>query len=136
MLHMTKTIPPPAKTPRISVPVSQEAREAFERLAKAGNMSTGAAIASWLDDTVEGVEYLASTLERARKAPKAVMREMHSYAQGLADETGDMLKKISEKGKSDRAASKAQPLQPGASSIPPSCNTGGKLATKRTGKPL
>lgn len=132
---MTKTLSPPTKTPRISVPVSPEAREAFERLAKAGNMSTGAAIASWLDDTVEGVQYLASTLERARKAPKAVMREMHSYALGLVDETSDMLNKMKEMGKRDRAASKAEPLQPGALRSPPPCNTGGKLATKRPGKP-
>ena len=127
VLHMDKELSPPTKPPRVSVPVTEEVLLVFQRLAKAGNMSTGRAIAEWLGDTVEAAEYMASTMERARAAPKMVMREMHAYALGLADETGDMLRKISKKVESDRASGRAGVSDAGADGIPPSCNTGGKL---------
>lgn len=107
MHHMTKTLSPPSKPPRISVPVTEEVLQVFQRLAKAGNMSTGRAIAEWLGDTVEAAEYLTATLERARETPKAVIREMHAYALGLADETGDLMRTIAKKGKEERAARSA-----------------------------
>lgn len=107
MLHMDKNITPPSKPPRVSVPLTDEVLQVFQRLAKAGNMSTGRAIAEWLGDTVEAAEYMAATMERARAAPKVVMREMHAYALGLADETGDLIRTISKKGKEDRAARSA-----------------------------
>lgn len=124
---MDKNISTPTKPPRISVPVTEEVRAVFERLAKAGNMSTGRAVAEWLADTVEAADYMASTMERARAAPKMVMREMHAYALGLADETGDMLRQIAKKGEADRAGGRAGVSDAGADGIPPSCNTGGKL---------
>jgi len=112
----------------VSVPVSAEVLETFKRLGKAGNMSTGAAIADWLADTMEAAEFMASKMEQARAAPKAVMREMHAYALGLADETGDMMRKLTEKGAADRAsASKRSAAMPVEAPNPPSCNTGGKL---------
>ena len=117
----------PLQNRRVSVPVTEEVLEVFQRLAKAGNMSTGRAIAEWLGDTVEAAEYMASTMERARAAPKMVMREMHAYALGLADETGDMLRQIAKKGEADRAGGRAGVSDAGADGIPPSCNTGGKL---------
>ena len=48
LLHMDKQLSPPTKPPRVSVPVTEEVLEVFQRLAKAGNMSTGRAIASGL----------------------------------------------------------------------------------------
>ena len=134
LLHMDKELSPPTKPPRVSVPVTEEVLVVFQRLAKAGNMSTGRAIAEWLGDTVEAAEYMASTMGRARAAPKMVMREMHAYALGLADETGDMIRKISKKGEADRASGRAVAPDAGANGIPPSCNTGGKLP-KNTTKP-
>lgn len=128
MLHMTKTLSPPSKPPRVSVPVTAEVLQAFERLAKAGNMSTGRAIAEWLGDTIEAAEFMATKMEQARSAPKVVMRELHAYALGMADETGALMRQLAEKGKADRAASGAKPPQLVAEpSSPPSCNTGGKL---------
>lgn len=137
LLHMNKTIPPPTKPPRVSVPVSEDVLVVFQRLAKVGNMSTGRAMAEWLADTVEAAEFMASTMERARQAPKQVIREMHSYALGLADETGELMKKIRAKGEADRAgarASEAPGNGPDGLPIPPSCNTGGKLPKYRGGK--
>ena len=124
---MDKINPPPTKPPRVSVPVSGEVLQVFQRLAKAGNTSTGKAMAEWLADTVEAAEYMATTLERARSAPKMVMREMHAYALGLADETGDLIRQISKKGEIARASGRAGASDAGAGDIPPSCNTGGKL---------
>lgn len=134
MLHMDKTLSPPTKPPRVSVPVSGEVLDVFQRLAKAGNMSTGKAMAEWLSDTVEAAEFMAAKMEQARAAPKVVMREMHAYALGLADETGELMRTIAKKGSDDRKASAAQVRKRSASvsgdglhSIPPSCNTGGKV---------
>lgn len=108
----------------------------FQRLGKAGNMSTGGAIAEWLRDTVEAAEFMAQKMEQARAAPKVVMREMHAYALGLADETGALMRQIAEKGAADRAAS-GKPCAPpplNEAPSPPSCNTGGKFTTGRKTK--
>ena len=127
----------PCKTSsRVSVPVTDEVLQVFQRLAKAGNMSTGRAIAEWLSDTVEAAEFMAATIERARAAPKVVMREMHAYALGLADETGDLIRQISKKGEADRQRARASgALRADAADdqFPPLCNTGGKLP-KRAAK--
>jgi phytoene/squalene synthetase len=132
---MTKTPSPPTRPPRVSVPVSNEVLVTFQRLAKAGNMSTGAAIAEWLADTAEAAEFMASKMEQAKAAPKAVMREMHAYALGLADETGEMMRKITEKGAADRAsASKRSAATTVEAPNPPPCNTGGKVSKTSTPK--
>ena len=130
MRHMTKTLSPPTKPPRVSVPLDSETLAVFQRLGKAGNMSTGGAIAEWLRDTVEAAEFMAQKMEAARAAPKVVMREMHAYAMALADETGTLMRQIAEKGKAERAErASAAAAGPSASTTPPSCNTGGKLPT-------
>lgn len=132
---MDKILSPPTKPPRVSVPVTAEVLQVFERLAKAGNMSTGRAMAEWLGDTVEAAEYMATTMERARAAPKVVMREMHAYALGLADETGELMRQIAKKGDAGRAGVGASSRRASVRPVgtPPSCNTGGKL-TKNADK--
>jgi hypothetical protein len=138
MLYMDKNIPPPSKPPRVSVPVSAEVLEVFQRLAKAGNMSTGKAMAEWLSDTVEAAEFMAATMEKARAAPKVVMREMHAYALGLVDETGDLIRQISRKGELERAKANAVARKRSAGGgvglseplTPPVSNTGGKVPEK------
>lgn len=96
-------------------------------------MSTGRAMADWLADTVDAAEFMAEKMEQARAAPKVVMAEMHAYALGLADETGDLLRRVREKGNADKARTPGQ-ADAGtsvrawaASKVPPSCNTGGKV---------
>ena len=126
---MTKTLHPPTRPPRVSVPVTSDVLDAFERLAAAGNMSTGKAIASWLEDTLDAAKYVALTMEKARAAPKIVAREMHAYALGLSDETGQLLRDIAAKGKVDRAAvgMRKRPGSGAGYPSPPSSNTGGKV---------
>ena len=133
---MSKIISPPplSKPPRVSVPVSAEVLAIFERLAKASNMSTGRAMAEWLSDTVEAAELMASTMERARAAPKIVTAELHAMMLGMADQTKELSDKYAKyKGSiddrsSDHAAQRAAPAARGAAgeADPPSSNTGGK----------
>lgn len=137
MQHMDKQhYPPTTKPPRVSVPLSDDVLKVFQRLAKAGNMSTGRAIAEWLADTVEAAEFMAETMERARAAPKMVMREMHAYALGLADETGELMRKLAEKGRADRSGAQESGAlrERQGGPFPPSCNTGGKVPEDKGGK--
>lgn len=134
MLHMDKKLSPPSKPPRVSVPLDAEVLEVFQRFAKAANMSTGRAIGEWLADTVEAAEVLTLSMERAKAAPKLVLREMHSYAQALADETTELIRTVQKKGRDDAKAATSSARKrsaggagSGLDSGPPSCNTGGKV---------
>jgi hypothetical protein len=146
MPHMAKTLSPPSKPPRVSVPISGDTLEVFKRLAKASNQSTGTAIAEWLSDTVEAAELMASTMERARAAPKIVTAELHAMMLGMAEQTKELQAKYSKfKGPMLSGGTDRVPGQAGAGtsarsvphpSAPPSCNTGGKVTQKPKGKPL
>jgi len=136
---MNKIISPPTKPPRVSVPVTAEVLAIFERLAKAGNVSTGRAMAEWLADTVEAAELMASTMERARAAPKIVTAELHAMMLGMADQTKELADKYAKfkgpmaGGPGDVGGKRSATASPGQlAAIPPSCNTGGKLP--KTGK--
>ena len=92
-------------------------------------MSTGRAMGEWLADTLDAATFMASTMEKARAAPKLVAQELHAYALGLGDETGALLERMREKGREAQpvgtACSGAKPGQTGreARTTPPS-NTG------------
>lgn len=148
MLHMNKTLSPP-KPSRVSVPVDAEVLATFERLAKAGNLSTGRCMAEWLRDTVEAAELMASTMERARAAPKLVTAELHAMMLGMADQSKDLADQFSKfKGPIAEAVPRAPAGGRATGAVlgkvlgglvnPPSCNTGGKVpqrvTTKRGGK--
>jgi len=138
MHPMTKTISPPSRPPRISVPVDEETMAVFQRLAKAGNMSTGKAMAEWLKDTVEAAELMASTMERARAAPKIVTAELHAMMLGMADQSKELQDRFSKfKGSADAGPTERKRSAPGGTSaaLPPSCNTGGKLTGEKRQKP-
>jgi hypothetical protein len=138
MLHMSKTFPPPSSPPRISVPIDGETLAVFQRLAKAGNMSTGRAMAEWLRDTVEAAELMAATMERARAAPKVVTAELHAMMLGMADQTKELQDKYARfKGAlPDRPSGQAGGRPGGvAGKAPPSCNTGGKVSEARKSGP-
>lgn len=138
MLHMSKTISPPTRPARVSVPIDAETLAVFERLAKVSSQSTGKAIAEWLADTVEGAEFMASTMERARAAPKLVTAELHAMALGLSENTKELMDKFSKMGKAARGGAPV-PAGGGTSDAaraakptnPPPCNTGGKLAGEK-----
>ena len=79
------------KPVRVTVPVHPEVLAAFQRLAAASGVSTGKAMGDWLQDTLEGALAMAEMLEKARRAPKQAVSEMHAYALGLADVTSDLM---------------------------------------------
>lgn len=129
---MTST--PSPTTVRVSVSVTPEVLESFQRLAKAGSMSVSRAMGEWLGDTVEAAQFMAEKMEQARAAPKIVMREMHAYAQGLADETGSLMERMRQEGAAARAR-RSEADTPALTRRPPSGNTGGKGPRTGTGKP-
>lgn len=116
---------------RVTVPVRSDVLETFQRLAKAGSMSTGKAMGEWLADTSDAAQFMAQKMEQARAAPRIVAREMHAYALGLADETGALIERVREKGREARHRGAGARDAPGAGSAAPtpspSCNTGGKV---------
>ena len=114
---------------RVTVPVRSDVLETFQRLAKAGSMSTGKAMGEWLADTSDAAQFMAQKMEQARAAPRIVAREMHAYALGLADETGALIERMREKGREarQRGATSGAPGDGATGPTPPSCNTGGKV---------
>lgn len=88
----------------------------------------------WLADTLEAAEFMAEKMEQARAAPRMVMREMHAYALGLADETGDVIKRMQAKGRAERAGAQGSDALTLAKR-PPSGNTGGKVHQTPKRKP-
>lgn len=82
------------KPVRLTISVTPQVHLAFERLAAASGVSLSRCMGEWLGDTLDAVEHTAAMVERARAAPKLAMREMHAYAMGLADETGEVLARM------------------------------------------
>ena len=131
MVHnepMRTTTPTP--NVRLTISVTPEVHETFQRLAKASSMSTGRAMGDWLNDTLEGAQFMAVNMERARAAPRLVAQELHAYALGMTDEMGDVLKKLREQGTEDRAGGALAPPLRHPTPSPPSSNTGGKVPKK------
>lgn len=100
---MRTTVYPP-KEIRLTIPVSSDVHDAFSRIAKAGNMPVGRAMGEWLGDTIDAAKFMADTMEKARAAPRLVAQELHAYALGLGDETGALIAKLREKGKTAAGA--------------------------------
>lgn len=94
---MTSTPVQSIKPVRLTIAVSPEVHATFSRLAEASGMSLGRAMGEWLEDTLDAASYTANLVEKARAAPKLVMKEVHAYALGLADETGELLRVVREK---------------------------------------
>ena len=133
---------PDQKAIRVTVPVTPEVQAAFQRLAAASGMSTGKAMGEWLADTMEGALTMADMLEKARRAPKQAVSEMHAYALGLADVTSDLmdnLRRRSGGGKTGAATGTAgggtvaAPVAPAP--LPPRTVIRGGKSTKTPKKP-
>ena len=88
MRTMTK---PPSPNIRLTITVTPEVHAAFTRMAEASSMSLGRCMGEWLADTVEGVEFVTAQMERARAAPRQVVKEMRQGLLGLGDEMEQLL---------------------------------------------
>lgn len=118
----------PTSPIRLTITVTPEVHATYQRLAASTGTSLGKTMGEWLESTIEGAEFMASKMEQARAAPALVMREIHAYALGVADETGSIVEKMKERGRADRASLRRTV---GAAPVPPSSNTGGKPTEKR-----
>lgn len=120
--HAQKPLFADQKPVRVTVPVTPEVQEAFQRLAAASGMSTGKAMGEWLQDTLEGALAMAEMLEKARQAPKQAVRQMHSYALGLTDLTSGLMDELARKsagaGKRGKAGAAAVSTGGGAAAAP------------------
>lgn len=121
---MTST---PTPNVRLTISITPEVHEVFKRFAAAAGMSISRAMGEWLGDTIEAAQFTAEKMEQARSAPRLVMREMHSYALGILEETEGLMNEIKAKGVESRRVGDAQasPARRDAT-IPPPSNTGGK----------
>jgi hypothetical protein len=132
---MDAATPDKPKTIRLTIPVDQEVHATFARIAKASGMPIGRAMAEWMADTLDAAEYLAETLEKARAAPRLVARQLHSYAMGLADETGALLEQVRQDSRTRIGRAQTGLGASGGLEAPPSCNTGGKVPSKPPKRP-
>jgi hypothetical protein len=113
--HAQKPLFADQKPVRVTVPVTPEVQEAFQRLAAASGISTGKAMGDWLKDTLEGALAMAEMLEKARSAPKQAVRQMHSYVLGLTDVTSELLADLSKRSrKGATAAGRHTPTSAGS----------------------
>lgn len=103
---------------RLTISVTPEVHETFVKLSKATNQSLSSAMGEWLADTIDAANFMAEKVSEARAAPRLVAREMHAYALGLADETGEVLRRV----RGVEAGGKRS-----ATASPPPSNTGGKV---------
>lgn len=112
--------PTPSKNIRLTISVSPEVHETFQRLSSATGMSIGRGMGEWLADTLDAAQLVSSQVERARSAPSLVVREMQAFARGLADETDTLMDHLRAKGKSDRLVAHAKQARPARRNNPPS----------------
>lgn len=116
--------------------MSPEVLEAFQRLAKASGMSTGRAMGDWLADTMEGAEFMAHTLEKARAAPRLAVQEMQAMVLGVGDDLAALMAKMRKEGKGHpaRGDAVAPPATGAASPTPRPVIRGGKSPKKGKGQ--
>jgi hypothetical protein len=131
MHRMSKTSPP-LQNVRLTISITPEVHAAFTRLASARGLSISRTMGDWLDDTLDASAYLADTLEKARAAPRLVAQQLHAYAQGLADETGDLMDKVRADGRTRPLHAQKVAAGGGRLPDPPLCNTGGKVPSRKT----
>ena len=121
--------PVPAKPIRLTITVSPEVHEAFQRMADASGMSLGRCMGEWMQDTLEGVQFVTAQLVKARERPRQVVKDMRQMALGSVDLADELLADL-RAGKARLPAARGAPSgapAAAAASPPPSCNTGGKF---------
>ena len=91
---MTST---PTKNVRLTISVTPEVHATFQRLSNASGMSISRAMGEWLGDTLDAADFMASTVERARAAPKLVIQELQAYTLGLSDELSGVMERVRQK---------------------------------------
>jgi len=83
--------PPSPEKIRLTITVSPEVHAAFSRMAKVSGLPVGRCMGAWLEDTLEGAEFVTGQLEKAREAPRQVVAEMRQWALGAVDQADELL---------------------------------------------
>jgi hypothetical protein len=122
---MRTPLPPNSGRVRLTISVTPEVHDTFLLLAEASGTSISRAMGDWLDDTRDGAAFMAETVRKAREAPRVAARELHAYALGLSEMTGDLLEGIRQKGRAPGLAGDGSAARAGAGARPtPPSNTG------------
>ena len=132
--------PVPAKPIRLTITVSPEVHEAFQRMADASGMSLGRCMGEWMQDTLEGVQFVTAQLVKAREAPRQVVKDMRQMALGSVDLADELLADL-RAGKARLPAARGAPsgAPAAATASPPrpvirGGNSPGKTRTQATPK--
>ena len=112
--------PIPPKPIRLTITVSPEVHAAFTRMAAASSLPVGRCMGEWLDDTIEGVEFVTAKLRDARDAPVRVIRELQAASRGLLGEIDSMGDAAVDQIRQRRAAGAVPAGTAGASPAAPS----------------
>ena len=73
----------PIKTHRVSVPITLEVLEKFQRFSDASGLSVSKSIGDWLRDTVAGLDAMTEILETHKRAPGEAMAKLQGLATSL-----------------------------------------------------
>ena len=92
MLHMNTPHTP--KAIRVTVPVSPEVLELFQRFSKLSGQSVGRSMGSWLEETKDGIAPMMDILEHHKKAPMKAIQTLQNYAGTLTDLSEDLFSKV------------------------------------------
>lgn len=132
----TMANPPTPKPIRLTVTVSPEVHEAFTRMSEVTGLPVGRCMGEWMADTLEGVQFITDKLQRAREAPKQVVRELRQLALGAADLADEAIAEIDAKARA--VAALGGPRSPGDTSAgtasPRPVIRGGKSPGETRGK--
>ena len=87
-------IPPLPKKVRVSVPVTLEVLERFQRYSRAAGQSVGRAMSEWLEGTQEGLEPMIDILEKHKRVPFQAVRALQSYSIALDNTSKELFEKV------------------------------------------
>lgn len=131
---MTST---PTKKPiRLSIPITPEAYEVFQRLSTVSGRSFGASVSQWLMDTREAASLMADNLERLREAPGELMARVKLHISAVEDAAQMAIDDAISRAEQDEFEGRPRgrkglasdaPKGPAKPLTPPSSNTGGKV---------
>lgn len=68
---------------RLTIPVSREVYDVFSRMASATGLPLGRTMAGWLEDTLDGAQWVAAEVERARSKPREVLEAIGGRARHI-----------------------------------------------------
>jgi hypothetical protein len=94
-MHTAAMISTP-KTIRVSVPVTSEVLEKFQRFSEVSGLSVSKSMGDWLRDTMAGLDAMTDILETHKQAPARAISKLQgltSALQTVSDEAVESMKR-------------------------------------------